>query len=114
MHWRETAASWSRNINRVVEWTVAALMGLLVLDVWLGVVARYVLRAQIPWTEELARYLMIWAALLAVSCGIARREHIGFNLLLERFPEQMQRILLLTFDALALAFFLFMFVYGIS
>ncbi|MGI9433879.1 MAG: TRAP transporter small permease [Geminicoccaceae bacterium] len=89
-------------------------MVLLVADVWLGVVARYVLRAQIPWTEELARYLMIWAALLAISCGIARREHIGFRLVLDRFPAGLQRAFLIAFDVVAFAFFGFLFVYGIG
>jgi len=89
-------------------------MVLLILDVWLGVLARYVFRAQIPWTEELARYLMIWAALLAVSCGIARREHIGFTMLLIRLPIFLQKGLLVAFDALALVFFLLMFGYGID
>ncbi|NJO37165.1 MAG: TRAP transporter small permease [Rhizobiales bacterium] len=89
-------------------------MALLVADVWLGVVARYVLRVQIPWTEELARYLMIWAALLAISSGIARREHIGFRLLLDRFPEHLQKAFLILFDAVAVAFFGFLFVYGIA
>jgi len=89
-------------------------MVLLVADVWLGVVARYVLRVQIPWTEELARYLMIWAALLAISCGIARREHIGFRLLLERFPKALQKAFMIAFDVIAFALFAFLFVYGIG
>ena len=101
-------------MNWLVERIVALLMTLLVADVWLGVVARYVLRVQIPWTEELARYLMIWAALLAISSGIARREHIGFRLLLERFPRSMQKGFLILFDAAAFAFFAFLFIYGIG
>ncbi|MCB1834437.1 MAG: TRAP transporter small permease [Geminicoccaceae bacterium] len=110
----EKAAAISTRLNWFVERFIAFLMIALVLDVWLGVVARYALRAQIPWTEELARYLMIWAALLAISAGIARREHIGFNMILARFPEGMQRMLLLAFDIIALGFFLFMLIYGIG
>lgn len=111
---RARAALWSQTLNRYVEWAVGILMILLILDVWLGVLARYVFRAQIPWTEELARYLMIWAALLAVSCGIARREHIGFVMLLTRMPLSLQKGLLVAFDLLALGFFLLMFIYGID
>ncbi|MEZ5824846.1 MAG: TRAP transporter small permease [Geminicoccaceae bacterium] len=110
----EKAAAISARLNWYVERLVALLMIALVLDVWLGVVARYALRAQIPWTEELARYLMIWAALLAISAGIARREHIGFNMLLARFPEGLQKLLLTAFDLIALGFFLFMMIYGIG
>ncbi|MEM7043356.1 MAG: TRAP transporter small permease [Pseudomonadota bacterium] len=111
---QEKAADLSRRLNWLIERIIALLMALLVADVWLGVVARYVLRAQIPWTEELARYLMIWAALLAISSGIARREHIGFRLLLERFPDGLQKTFLIAFDALAFALFAFLFVYGIG
>ncbi|MGI9503064.1 MAG: TRAP transporter small permease, partial [Geminicoccaceae bacterium] len=111
---QEKAAALSDRLNRLIERIIALLMVLLVADVWLGVVARYILRVQIPWTEELARYLMIWAALLAISSGIARREHIGFRLLLERFPDGLQKTFLIAFDVIAFAFFAFLFVYGIG
>ena len=108
------AATLSHRLNWLIERIIALLMAFLVADVWLGVVARYLLRVQIPWTEELARYLMIWAALLAISSGIARREHIGFRLLLERFPQHLQKTILIAFDVIAFAFFAFLFVYGIG
>ena len=111
---KSTAAQTSLRINWYIERIVAILMILLVLDVWLGVVARYVLRVQIPWTEELARYLMIWAALLAVSSGIARREHIGFVMLLGKLPRRLQLIVLVAFDVTAFAFFAFLFAYGLG
>ena len=63
----------SRRLNWVVERFCVLLMFLLVLDVWLGVMARYVLPIRVTFTEELARYLMIWMALLAVSSGISHR-----------------------------------------
>lgn len=110
----ERAGRLSAAINIWVERIVAILMVLLVLDVWLGVVARYGLRWQIPWTEELARYLMIWAALLAISAGIAHREHIGFVLILRKLPRFLQKFMLVAFDTVGFAFFAFMFVYGIG
>jgi TRAP-type C4-dicarboxylate transport system permease small subunit len=42
--------------------------------------------ADYSFTEELARYLMIWMALLAVSCEIAHREHIGVEFVFSRLP----------------------------
>lgn len=112
------AAIWagrqSRRLNWLIERIIALLMVLLVLDVWLGVVTRYVLRLPISWTEELARYLMIWAALLAVSAGIAHREHIGFHLILRALPLAVQKVLVLLFDVVGFAFFAFLAVYGIG
>lgn len=111
---RNWARSSSDRINRVVEAIVALLMLLLVLDVWLGVADRYYFRWQLPWPEIIARYLMIWAAMLAVSSGISRREHIGLTLFVKAVPFRVRRTLLIVSDVLALALFLYVFWYGIS
>lgn len=92
----------------------AGLLLLLVLDVWLGVVARYLVPLPLTFTEELARYLMIWVALLAVSSCISRREHIGVQVLFERLPAVARRVLLALLDALGIAFFAFLTLYGLD
>lgn len=104
----------SRRLNWFVERFCVALMILLVLDVWLGVVARYLLPFQVSFTEELARYLMIWMALLAVSSCISHREHIGVLFVFERFPPQVRRWLSVIFDLIALIFFAVIFYYGLG
>lgn len=105
---------WSMRLNWVVERFCVALLAILVLDVWLGVLVRYALPLPLTFTEELARYLMIWMALLAVSSGIAYREHIGVEFIFGRLPPQMRRWLAVAFDALAFAFFFVLFIYGIG
>ncbi|MBL4597900.1 MAG: TRAP transporter small permease [Rhizobiaceae bacterium] len=87
---------------------------LLVLDVWLGVMVRYVLPIRWTFTEELARYLMIWGALLAVSSGISHREHIGMLVLLDRFPKTVRKGLVVCFDLIAFGFFAVIFYYGLD
>lgn len=110
---RNWAGRASEVINKGVEGLVAALMLLLVLDVWLGVVDRYFLHWQLPWPEEFARYLMIWAAMLAVSSGISRREHIGLTAFVQALPVAVRRGLLILMDLLSLALFLYVFWFGI-
>ena len=70
----------ARRLNWVVERVCALLVGTMVVVIWFGVVERYFLELGATWTEELSRYVMIWAALLAVSCGAFYREHIGLEL----------------------------------
>src|SRR5512133_657328 len=89
----EACAAASAWINRWVEWLCAGILAVLVLDVGVGIFGRYMIELPVTWTEELARYLMIWAALLAVSCGVARREHVAVTALLERLPRGVQRYL---------------------
>jgi TRAP-type C4-dicarboxylate transport system permease small subunit len=97
-----------------VEWLCAGILAVLIIDVGVGIFGRYVIDLPVTWTEELARYLMIWAALLAVSCGVARREHVAVTALLERLPQNLQRQLCAAIDALGFAFFAFLCYFGIG
>lgn len=113
----ETAAiakRWSLRVNWLVERVCVALLVLLVLDVWLGVLVRYVIPLPLTFTEELARYLMIWMALLAVSSGIAYREHLGVEFVFSRLPAALRRILAVGFDTIAFVFFFVLFFYGVG
>ncbi|CTQ59913.1 TRAP transporter small permease [Roseibium album] len=104
----------SLGLNRAIEAVVALLMLALVFDVWIGVIDRYWFHWQLPWPETLARYLMIWAALLAVSSGIARREHIGLTSFLMTLPAWFRRAVLITIDILTISLFLYVFWFGIG
>lgn len=110
----ETARAYSLRLNRWVDRACVLLLALLVLDVWLGVVVRYFIPLPITFTEELARYLMIWMALLAISSGIVHREHIGVEFLFGRFPPEMRRVLAVSFDLIGFAFFFLLFWYGLA
>ncbi|WP_428651462.1 TRAP transporter small permease [Roseibium sp.] len=111
---REWAAKSSARLNAGVEAVIALLMVLLVLDVWLGVVDRYLFHWQLPWPEIIARYLMIWAAMLAVSSGIARRDHIGLTAAIMRVPVPLRRTVLVAIDLCILALFFYVFWYGLG
>lgn len=110
----ETVARFSGSLNRWVERACAAILAVLLVDIWIGVFGRYVFELPVTWAEELARYLMIWAALLAVSCGIARREHVAVTALIGRLPGPARRWLNVAIDLLAFAFFAFIGYFGIG
>ncbi|MCK0104238.1 TRAP transporter small permease [Pseudohalocynthiibacter sp. F2068] len=110
----QSAKLWSMRVNWIVERVCVALLVVLVLDVWLGVLVRYVIPLPLTFTEELARYLMIWMALLAVSSGIAYREHIGVAFIFERMPSSMRRWMAVAFDVMGFAFFFVLFWYGLG
>ena len=93
----------------IVERTAAIpcmiAIGMMTAIVLLGVVFRYVFVSPLGWTEEAARYLMIWAASLAVSMGIVKGEHVGITFLVKRFPPKLERWCSLVIK-LAILFFL--------
>ena len=50
-------------INAIEVWVSVFAMLLLILVVSIQVFCRYVLQDSLAWTEELARYLVIWSVL---------------------------------------------------
>jgi TRAP-type C4-dicarboxylate transport system permease small subunit len=100
-------------VNWVLERVCAGLAAAMILIVWFGVFERYVISAGQTWTEELARFVMIWGALLAVPCAAYYREHIGLEMFLAVLPLRWRKHLILVLDIICVAFFTFMTYYGI-
>jgi TRAP-type C4-dicarboxylate transport system permease small subunit len=86
-----------RAIDTVFQLVLATLMGVMVLCVTWQIVSRYLLDNPSSWTEELARFLLIWIGLLGGSYAFYKRLHLGLDLLAERLSGRslmlQQRIL---------------------
>ncbi|KMK68982.1 TRAP transporter small permease [Puniceibacterium sp. IMCC21224] len=63
----------SRALDRVASVVTCTAIVLLTVVVLLQVVARYVFHQPPAWTEELARYAMIWAGLIGATMAFKRR-----------------------------------------
>jgi TRAP-type C4-dicarboxylate transport system permease small subunit len=75
-----------------LELAVMLVTGILVVDVVWGVFTRYVLGHQSQWTEELARLLLIWVALLGASIAFIRKSHLGVDYFVGKLNEKWQTI----------------------
>ena len=71
---------------RGLEAALVAIFGLMVLDVLWQVVSRYVVGASSSFTEEFARFALIWLTLLGAAYLNARREHLAMDFLTRRLP----------------------------
>lgn len=61
----------------------------------LQVIFRYVLSIPMPWTEELARYLMIWVTFIGAGVVTRRRLHIQMDLLIDRVTSPKWKLIML-------------------
>ena len=99
-------------VNFLVEYAVCALLAVMVVVVFLQVVFRFVIRSSLPWSEEMARYLMVWIVFLGASIGIKRKSHIGVDALVSLLPETIRRWTAVLVNGLFCVFFAFMIHYG--
>lgn len=93
-----------RYLKKLVEVAVifssAAMTFMLIIQVFL----RYVLRTSIPFSEELARYLMIWVVFLAAGLALKEDAHINIRVLVDRLRGRTRLWLNLVAQILLLAF----------
>ncbi|MBR9911436.1 MAG: TRAP transporter small permease [Gammaproteobacteria bacterium] len=72
-------------LDRLFRVLLALLMATMVLCVTWQIVSRYLLGDPSPWTEELARFLLIWIGLLGGSFAYHVKMHLGLDLISAKF-----------------------------
>ena len=97
---------------KILEITVMFVTGFLVIDVLWGVFSRYVIGNQSPWTEELARMLLIWVSLLGASIGFIRKSHLGVDYFVGKLSNRMQMVGQIIVYLLIAVFTSFAMIYG--
>ncbi|MGD8785850.1 MAG: TRAP transporter small permease [Phycisphaerales bacterium] len=75
-----------------LEIIVILIMFALVIDVIWGVFTRYVWGHQSQWTDELAKMLLIWIALLGASIGFIKNSHLGVDYFVNKLNEKSRKI----------------------
>ena len=68
-------------LDRVFRIVLALLMALMVICVTWQIVSRYAMSNPSPWTEELARFILIWIGLLGGSYAYHVKMHLGLDLI---------------------------------
>jgi TRAP-type C4-dicarboxylate transport system permease small subunit len=100
-------------VNRFLEVFLVLIFGLLVLDVLWQVFSRYVLNTSFSWTEELARFSLIWLSILGAAYLNARREHLSMDFLYGKFSDATKKKVSILIEILVFLFALIvMFVGG--
>jgi len=100
----KTVDNWGIFLARLTIYIVIVFSLIMVITVLLGVIFRYIIQNSLSWSEELARYMMIWAALLSISIGIKYKEHVGIQLLLRRLPIRIARMINILVNLIILFF----------
>jgi TRAP-type C4-dicarboxylate transport system permease small subunit len=78
-------------INMVATWVVAALLAIVAIAVMGQVTVRFVLTAfginiSAPWTEEIARYTLIWMVFLGAAIGVRHARMIALEFGIRKLP----------------------------
>jgi C4-dicarboxylate transporter DctM subunit len=83
----ETAAAAPLS-DRALQWSIALLVAAQALVVGLQVIGRHVLREPLPWTEEIARLLLVWLMCVGGIAALRHGQHPRVTALVRLLPER--------------------------
>ena len=99
-------------LNKAEEYVIFILvLAMTSIIIW-QVFNRFFLRQSLNWSEELARYLIIWVVFLAGSVGVKHKAHIGVMALVQVFPENLRYYIIKLSYLVSTIFFILIMSYG--
>ncbi len=101
-----------KTIDKYLGSFLVFLMIVMTVDVLWGVFTRYAMGSQADWTEELARFLLIWIGILGAAFAAGQRMHLAIDLLQPKLSERGQKRLRFFISSLIILFALSVMVIG--
>jgi len=74
-----------------LEFAVSGILVAIVAVTFAQVVFRYILMAPLSWSEELARFLLLWLASLSAAYAFKLRSHFALTFVVDWFAPKTQR-----------------------
>ena len=99
-------------VNRFLEFILIAIFALLVLDVLFQVFSRYILGTSFTWTEEFARFSLIWMTILGAAYLNGKKEHLSMDFLYQKLSDSNKRKASILIEVLVFLFALIVMVIG--
>ena len=75
------------SIEKIIEWVLISLLGIMVINVLWQVFSRFFTSNPSSFTDELARYLMIWLGILGAAYVAGINEHVAIDFFAKKYKN---------------------------
>ena len=99
-------------VDFLLKWVLVIIMAAMTLNVLWQVFTRFILQDPSSFTEELARYMLIWIGILGASYVAGQKMHLAIDLLSAKLKDINKLILDIIIQAFIFLFSLFVMVIG--
>lgn len=100
-------------LNKLVGIAVAMILGVMSILIIMQIICR-IAGYPLAWSEELARYLMIYLVFLGSSLALRHHRLVAIELLPELLSETNRKVVRITVMGICIAFFILLLVQGID
>lgn len=91
-------------VAKILDGFTIVLFVALIILASLQILFRYVLRYPLPWTEEMARFVLVWVTFLGAASACRRKLHLAVDFFIKKLNLETTRIVSLIFYFLILLF----------
>lgn len=79
-------------LHHYLEYACGAAMAVMVALVFLQVVARYLVKVNVAWAEEVSGIAFVWMIFLGAAAGMKRNAHLAIDVFLAGLPPRVRRV----------------------
>ncbi|WP_298020718.1 TRAP transporter small permease [uncultured Dysosmobacter sp.] len=90
---RDVLSILTNGIDKIERWIITVIFAETIIVGFMQVVCRFILKASLPWSEELLRFSFVWLTYIAASMGIMRGTHTDVRVVVDRLPVPVQKAL---------------------
>jgi len=101
-----------KKVDKILANILIFIMSVMVINVLWQVFTRYIMGDPSSFTDELARYLMIWIGILGAAYVSGKNMHVAINVLPEKFSKSTQKRIAIFVDILIIVFVFSAFIIG--
>lgn len=101
-----------KSLNKIIEKFMIIIFGLLVVDVLGQVFSRYVLSNSPSFTEEFARFSLIWLSILGMAYLTGQRAHLTMDYLYNKFSGEKRKKVAIFIELLIMLFAIVVLIIG--
>jgi TRAP-type C4-dicarboxylate transport system permease small subunit len=86
-------SKWIYRLELFGAWAACFMLAVNVSDILLGVFCRYILKSSLIWTEEVARFSLVWIVMLGALGAAIKGDHMAVDFVVPHLPLFFQRLI---------------------
>ncbi|USG64691.1 TRAP transporter small permease [Brevibacillus ruminantium] len=101
-------------VYRISTWLIMVLVGIMACVTLTEVIARNVFHHSFSWSEEVARFTLVWLTFIGASAVYKRKELVGFDMFMRMLPSHVRKIASGFLHFFTISFILVLTFYGLQ
>lgn len=101
-------------LNKLIAWLLGIMVAVMTAVIFWQVFSRFVIGNPLRWSEELARYIMMYIVFMASSIALRHQRLIAVGAVVEKLSARKKRIMGIVINLLVIVFCVLLFVNGLE